>query len=146
MESQRSRGVELGKAAAFAFGTVSLLVHKATQDGHLAAAGRQGIDELGAALKAFPESIQASEPGAIFEPTQGEVAAARKTGGFGQHSPSGIVGGRHGVYGPEHERPQHGQSAGRTPSELAADRGPVQGPEHGQEHGKEYGHDHSRGM
>jgi hypothetical protein len=140
MESQAARGAV--KAAAFAFGTVSLLVHKATQDGHLAAAGRQGIDELGAALKAFPDAIQTQEPGTIFNPTQGEVAADRKAGGYGQHSPSGIVGGKHGVYGPEHERPQHGQSAGRTPSELAADRGGVQGPEHGQDHG----HDHSRGM
>ena len=140
MESQTSRGAELGKAAAFAFGTVSLLVHKATQDGHLAAAGRQGIDELGAALKAFPDAIQTQEPGTIFNPTQGEVAAGRKAESFGHH-PSGIVGGRHGVYGPEHERP-----AGRTPSEIAADRSGVQGPEHGQEHGKEYGHDHSRGL
>ncbi len=132
MESQPSRGAV--KAAAFAFGTVSLLVHKATQDGHLAAAGRQGIDELGAALKAFPDAIQTQEPGTIFNPTQGEVAAGRKAEG---HHPSGIVGGKYGVYGPEHERP-----ASRTPSELAADRGTVQGPElgHGQEHG------HSRGM
>ena len=140
MESQAARGAV--KAAAFAFGTVSLLVQKATQDGTIKAAGRMGIDELGAALKAFPDAIQVSEPGTIWNPTQGEVAADRKIGGFGQHSPSGIVGGKHGVYGPEHERPQHAQSAGRTPSELAADRGDVQGQEHSQEHG----HDHSRGM
>ena len=139
MESQASRGAV--KAAAFAFGTVSLLVHKATRDGHLAAAGRQGIDELGAALKAFPDAIQTQEPGTIFNPTQGEVAADRKAESSGHH-PSGIVGGKHGVYGPEHERPQHGKSAGRTPSELAADRGQPQGPELGQ--GQE--HDHSRGM
>ncbi len=138
MESQAARGAV--KVAAFAFGTVSLLVHKAMQDGTIKAAGRQGIDELGAALKAFPDAIQAHEAGTIFNPTQGEVAAGRKAEG---HHPSGIVGGKHGVYGPEHERP-----ASRTPSELAADRGPVQGPElgHGQEHGQEYGHDHSRGM
>ncbi len=136
MESQPSRGAV--KAAAFAFGTVSLLVHKATQDGHLAAAGRLGVDELSAALKAFPESIQAQEAGTLWNPTQGEVAAGRKAESAGHH-PSGIVGGRHGVYGPEHERP-----VGRTPSEIAADRGNVQGPELG--HGQEHGHDHSRGM
>ena len=143
MEANSSRGAGAVRAAAFAFGTVSLLVQKATQDGHLAAAGRQGIDELGAALKAFPDAIQTQEPGTIFNPTQGEVAADRKAGGFGQNSGSGIVGGQHGVYGPEHERP-----ASRTPSELAADRGKAQGPElgHGQEHSKEHGHDHSRGM
>ena len=137
MESQRSRGAGIGKAAAFAFGTASLLVQKATRDGHLAAAGRQGIDELGAALKAFPDAIQAQEAGTIFNPTQGEVAAGRKAESLGHH-PSGIVGGRHGVYGPEHERP-----AGRTPSEIAADRSGVHGPElgHGQEHGQHDGHD-----
>ena len=140
MESPASRGV--AQAAAFAFGTVSLLVHKATQDGHLAAAGRLGVDELSAVLKAFPESIQAQEAGTLWNPTQGEVAADRKVGGFGQHSGSGIVGGKHGVYGPEHERPPDGKSSGRTPSELAADRGQPQGPELG--HGQE--HDHSRGM
>lgn len=139
MEANSSRGAGAVKAAAFAFGTASLLVQKATQDGHLAAAARQGIDELGAALKAFPDTIQTQEPGTIFNPTQGEVAAGRKAEG---HRPSGIVRGRHGVYGPEHERPQAGQAAGRTPSDLAADRGPVQGPEPG--HGQD--HDHSRGL
>ena len=142
MEANSSRGAGAVKTAAFAFGTASLLIHKATQDGHLAAAARQGIDELGAVLKAFPDAIQTQEPGTIFNPTQGEVAADRKAGGFGQHAGSGIVGGKHGVYGPEHERPQGVKSAGRTPSELTADRGSVQGPEHGQEQG----HDHSRGM
>jgi hypothetical protein len=49
------------------------------RDGTLAAAGRQGLDELGEALKAFPESIQVQEVGSIFNPTQGEIAAARDT-------------------------------------------------------------------
>ena len=133
MEANSSRGAGAVKAAAFAFGTASLLVQKATQDGHLAAAVRQGIDELGAALKPFPDSIQAQESGTIFNPTQGEVAAGRKAESFGHH-PSGIVGGRHGVFGPEHERP-----AVRTPSEIAADRSGVHGPELG--HGQEHGHD-----
>lgn len=48
------------------------------KDGHLAAAGRQGLDELGQALKAFPDSIGVDEPGTIFNPTQGEIAADRK--------------------------------------------------------------------
>lgn len=48
-----------------------------TKDGTLAAAGRQGADELGMALKAFPDSIQVEEPGTIWNPTQGEIAAAR---------------------------------------------------------------------
>ena len=47
------------------------------RDGTIAAAGRMGIDELGAALKAFPDSIQQQETGSIWNPTQGEVALAR---------------------------------------------------------------------
>ena len=49
-----------------------------TADGMLAAAGRQGIDELGAALKAFPDSIQVQETGTLWNPTQGEIAADRQ--------------------------------------------------------------------
>jgi hypothetical protein len=48
------------------------------EDGYLAAAGRQGAMELGVALKAFPDSISADEPGTLWNPTQGEIAADRK--------------------------------------------------------------------
>lgn len=65
--------VVLGAAAA-----VGKLWHAVTDDGILAAAGRQGIDELGAALKAFPESIQVQETGTMWNPTQGEIAADRQ--------------------------------------------------------------------
>jgi len=51
-----------------------------TADGHLAAAGRQGADELGAALKAFADSIQVQEVGTLWSPTQGEIAASRQHG------------------------------------------------------------------
>ena len=50
-----------------------------TKDGHLAAAGRQGADELATALKAFPDSIGVDEPGTIWNPTQGEIAADRES-------------------------------------------------------------------
>jgi hypothetical protein len=49
-----------------------------TRDGTLAAEWRQGADEIGVALKAFPESIHAEEPGTLLNPTQGEIAADRK--------------------------------------------------------------------
>ena len=49
-----------------------------SKDGHLAAFARQGADELATALKAFPESISVDEPGTIWNPTQGEIAADRK--------------------------------------------------------------------
>lgn len=57
---------------------VGAIIDNATKDGTLAAAFRQGIDELGTALKAFPDSIQVQESGSIWNPTQGEIAAARK--------------------------------------------------------------------
>lgn len=123
-----------GKAVAFAFGSVSKLIDKATEDGHLAAAGRQGIDEMGEALKPFPDSIQAHETGTIFNPTQGEVAADRKAAVYGHSSPAGQDG---------HSRATDGKAARRTPSEIAADRGGVHGPERG--HGQDNGNDRGRG-
>lgn len=59
---------------------VSKVWHGITKDGTLAAAGRQGADELGAALKAFPDSIQTQESGTVWNPTQGEIAAGRSSG------------------------------------------------------------------
>jgi hypothetical protein len=53
-----------------------------TDEPHLRAAFRQGIDEIGEALKAFPDSIQKTEIGGLFTPTPAEVA--REHGVFGQ--------------------------------------------------------------
>ena len=136
MESQPSRGAGIGKAAAFALATASLVAQKVTQDGHLAAFWRQGLDEVGHALKPFPESIQVSEPGAIFEPTQGEVAAARKGSVHGHPSPSQIAASRAGVFGGE-----HGQTPHRSPSEIAGDRGNVHAAVPGHEPGRDLGHE-----
>lgn len=58
------------------------------KDGTIAAAGRQGVSELGEALKAFPDSIQVREVGTIFAPTQGEIAEDRK---MAELSPSEIA-------------------------------------------------------
>ena len=134
MESQPSRGAGIGKAAAFALATASVLVQKAMQDGTIEAAGRMGIDELGAALKAFPDAIQAQEAGTIFNPTQGEVAAARKGSVHGHPSPSQIASSRADVFGREHGRTGH-----RSPSEIAGDRGNVHAAEPGHEHGRDLG-------
>ena len=78
-------------------GAVSIMAamwNAVTADGTLAAAGRQGIDELGAALKAFPDAIQVQETGTIFNPTQGEVAADRqhgkRTGSYASYSDSSV--------------------------------------------------------
>jgi hypothetical protein len=141
MEGQESRGSGmLGRAAAYGIATVSILWQNATKDGHLAAAGRQGLDEIGHALKAFPESIQTQEVGAIFEPTQGEIASSRRGSvhglGYGLRPPSQIAHGRSAVYGRDEV---HGRL--RSPSEIAADRG---GREAETSHSNE--HDHGRDM
>ena len=58
---------------AAAEGILGRVYHAAMADGHLAAAGRQGVAELGAALKAFPDSIQVDEPGTIFNPLYRDI-------------------------------------------------------------------------
>ena len=57
---------------------VNAIIEPITRDGTLAAFGRQGADELWAALRASPDTIHAEEPGTILNPTQGEIAASRK--------------------------------------------------------------------
>ena len=59
-------------------GGIGSVIGAVMEDGTIAAAGRQGADEFGMALKAFPDSIQVQEPGTIFNPTQGEIAEARR--------------------------------------------------------------------
>ena len=59
-------------------GLIASLVGAVMQDGYLAAAGRQGVKELATAFgQMWPDSIHVNEPGSIFSPTQGEIAAAR---------------------------------------------------------------------
>jgi hypothetical protein len=48
------------------------------RDGMLAAAFRQGVDEIWQGLKPFPETIQAHEPGTFLNPLQSEIAEARQ--------------------------------------------------------------------
>ncbi len=62
---------------------VASAMREVMKDGTIAAAGRMGIDELGAATQAFPDSIQQQESGSIWNPTQGEIAQARA-----DHSPA----------------------------------------------------------
>ena len=41
---------------------------------------RQGAKEVGAMLKAFPDTISVDEPWTVFSPTQGEIAEANRGG------------------------------------------------------------------
>jgi hypothetical protein len=141
MEGKESKGFGafLMRAVAMPVAMVALLWRNATHDGHLSAFGRQGADEIGQALKAFPESIQVQEVGAIFEPTQGEVAADRKESVFGNslRSPSQIAHGRSATYGHDEV---HGKL--RSPSEIAADRSGREadyGHDREQDHGRDMG-------
>lgn len=65
-------------------GVIASVAAATTKDSHLAAFGRQGVDEIGMALRAFPESIQAQEHGTIFDPTPGEIASGRSTSIYGE--------------------------------------------------------------
>jgi hypothetical protein len=75
------------------------------RDGTVAAFLRQGADEMGVALKAFPDSIHAEEPGSILNPTQGEIAADRKASRI--PTPSEIAKDKSPYV------PEHGQDHGR---------------------------------
>ena len=93
-ESARSNEGALGLAQAAHSAVksgLSSVVNAVTRDGTLAAAWRQGADEVGMALKAFPESIQVEEPGTILNPTQGEIASARNHDPSPSSAPSTIA-------------------------------------------------------
>lgn len=73
METRESKGILSAIA-----GGIGAAISGMLQDGTIAAAGRQGVGEIGQALKAFPDSIQVQEPGTLWNPTQGEIAEARR--------------------------------------------------------------------
>ena len=54
---------------------IARISHAITKDGMLAAAFRQGATETAMALRAFPDTIHAEEPGTFLNPTQGEIAS-----------------------------------------------------------------------
>jgi hypothetical protein len=61
----------------------------AMRDGAIDAFLRQGANEIGAALKAFPDAIQVDEPGAVFNPLYSDIAADKRAGLYGSgHTPS----------------------------------------------------------
>jgi hypothetical protein len=121
-----------------------LFWQKLTRDGTLAAAGRQGVDEIGMALKAFPDEIQAHEHKTLFSPTQGEIAADRRGSIYGNgsvhvlRSPQEIAADRGGMHGPvrgngvDQGRP-NGLPPLRSPEEIAADLGGMQQADRGRD-------------
>jgi hypothetical protein len=95
--------------------------------GELQAAFRMGIDEIGQALKAFPDAVQArAEPGGMFEPLHSDIAAARDQYGSRDSlpSPGDIANGRN-VTAAERE---DGNVQGRGKIETAQNEKTIQGP------------------
>lgn len=120
-ESGRSNEGAVGMVQAAYSATksgLSSVVNAATRDGTLAAAWRQGADEIGMALKAFPESIQVEEPGTILNPTQGEIASARNHDPSPASSPSAIAKGG-AIAGYVEGRGMILDSSGLSPSAIA---------------------------
>lgn len=116
----------------WAEGVVSSVVSNGYLGGELQAAARQGFNELGAALKAFPDSIQIDEPGATFNPLYrdlpGDSPALPSPAEIASQSP---------VYGESQQESVQLPS----PSEIANQQYP---PEQGSVHGQELEQGHER--
>ena len=123
---------------------VAAAYHAAMKGGEIQAAFRQGLNELGAATRAFPDSLQIDEPGAVFNPLYSDIAADKRSHMDGPEaaslpSPSEIAGGRSSVYGET-------AAAGKdlpSPSQIANDQQPYK-PD--QDQGRDNGQEHGRGM
>jgi hypothetical protein len=98
---------------------IAALVSDLWHDRALWAFGRQGLDELGTALKPFPESIQVDESGTLWNPTQGEIARDSR-----EHS---------GLHRRASLLPPPGWSA----EQASQERGNVYGQGNGQDKGSE---------
>ena len=121
---------------------VSAAYNAAMKGGELQAFFRQGANELGAALKAFPDSIQVDEPGQVFNPLYSDIAADKRAYAAGPEpvatsrlmTPGEIAGGRPSgsVYGDTQSASnQPLPSPGEIAQEPATHR-----PEQDQGHGR----------
>jgi hypothetical protein len=101
--------------------------------GEIQAAFRQGFNELGAALKAFPDSLQVDEPGAVFNPLYRDIPSETKAE---LPSPGDIAEGN-STSPVQGETLQASRQDVPSPGQIAEGQGqqPVQG----------HGHDHGRG-
>jgi hypothetical protein len=134
MEEKRPSVLGMAVKAIFTVAATPVLMalkaaHFVTSDPAIAAAGRQGLDELGEALKAFPESIQKSEYGTLFNPYPSEAAHARQ--GNGMHGHSSRTPG---------DLPTPGQLVRQHRANLGQEQG------RGQEHDNSQEREHERGL
>jgi hypothetical protein len=101
---------------------VSTVYRHVMQGGEIQAAFRQGADEIGVALKAFPDSIQVSEPGAVLSPLYSDIAADKRAALYGTDalstdgaevpSPSQIAEANGSIYGESPQAETHMPSPG----------------------------------
>ena len=146
MVAERENHEQFFKQAA---GVVATAYTAAMKGGEIQAFFRQGVAELGSALKAFPDSIQIDEPGQVFNPLYSDISADnRSSPGQDQPAPArlatpaGIAGGQ-STGQAEGVGLATGKQPLPSPSDIAKDHQPYRPePDRGQEHGK----DHGRGM
>jgi hypothetical protein len=101
---------KVGEALRPAGERVAAAYRAATRDGVIDAFLRQGANELGTALKAFPESVQIDEPGQVFNPLYSDTAADKR---LANHPSPGDLAEGKGVEASEHSHRQghrHGPS------------------------------------
>jgi hypothetical protein len=105
--------------------------------GEIQAAARQGFNEIGAALKAFPDSIQIDEPGAVFNPLYRDMPSETKAD---LPSPSDIADGITAAPTKTStlQAGQQDTAARGEASSVHGQGGGIQGPEHGV-YGPEHG-------
>jgi hypothetical protein len=124
---------------------VSAAYNAAMKGGELQAAFRQGANELGAALKAFPDSIQVDEPGQVFNPLYSDIAADKRARAEGPEpvatsrlmSPGELAGGKSSgsVYG---DTQSPGKQPLPSPGQIAVEQTPQQ-PDQGHGRGQDAG-------
>ena len=142
LEQTEEASVEQGSSI------IGAILDNAYLGGELQAAFRQGANELGAALKAFPDAIQIDEPGAAFNPLYRDLAgdAPAHAAESGMEAavtplPSPIEIAQQSQ-GSVHGDPQASQEIVQSPSEIAMDP-QANAPQ--QDYGQEHEQDHSHG-
>jgi len=118
-EIQQESGV-----LSWAKGVVKAVAENAYLGGEVQAAFTQGANELGAALKAFPDSIQIDEPGTAFNPLYRDRDGDTPANPYGYEQASAAS--MHGLPTPDQI------ANARADSEPSQD----QGHEHGQDMGR----------
>jgi hypothetical protein len=143
-ENERQEGFFRQAAAA-----VSATYNAVMKGGELQAAFRQGFNEIGEALKAFPDALHVDEPGQVFNPLYSDIAADKRARAQEPEptasrlpTPGELARGRSSgsVYS---DTQNVGKPPLPSPGEIAREQ-PPKGPD--QDQGQDQSKGHSRGM